>query len=105
MKRHAIKNVFVILLLLMATAILAVGCYPAGPPPPPGYADYGYYEGYSPGFFESDVIIDVDKHREGERHEGHFEGRPDVSHMPARRLPPPAPRPVPPSRPAPHMRR
>ncbi len=87
MKPHAIKNVIANLLLLLAMAILAVGCYyPAGPPPP----DYGYYEGYYPGFFETDVIIDVDRHR------GDFDREHEISHMPARRLPPPAPRPRPP---------
>ncbi len=88
MKPHAIKNVVANVLLLMAMAILAGGCYyPGGPPPPP---EYGYYEGYNPGFFQTDVIIDVDRHRED------FDRRHEVSHMPARRLPPPAPRPRPP---------
>jgi hypothetical protein len=97
MKPHAIKNVVAILFLLMAVAILAVGCYVGGPPPPE-YPDYGYYEGYYPGFFETDVIIDVDRHRED------FDRRHERAHMPARRIPPSAPRPMPHPHPE-HIRR
>ncbi len=98
MKPYAIKSVIASLLLLMAMAILAVGCYSGGPPPPE-YPEYGYYGGYDPGFYGGDVIIGVGGHRErvGEPR-GRVGGQPEASHMPARRLPAPAPR----SRPVQH---
>jgi len=84
MKRSIIKSVLARLLLLLATATLAAGCYAVGPPPE--YPDYGYYGGYYPGFYGPDVIIGVGGHEE--RHH-------DVSHVPDRRIPSPAPRPKP----------
>ncbi len=92
MKPWAIKNVIARLLLLMAIAMLLAGCYWAGPPPDGD----GYYGGYAPAYYGGDVIIGVGGHRDG----GRGDRRPDVSHMPARRLPAPAPRSQ--SRPAGH---
>jgi hypothetical protein len=90
MKPYAVKKKVVVSLLLPATmAILAAGCFWAGPPPE--YPGYGYYGAYNPAFYNGDVIIGVGGPR------GHG-GRPEEPHMPARRLPAPAPW----SRPASH---
>ncbi len=83
MKPCAIKNVVAPLLLLMASAILLVGCY-AGPPP--DYPGDGYYGGYYPGYYGADVIIDVGGHHDRDDRRHYW------SHMPERRLPAPAPR-------------
>ncbi len=106
MKPHAIKNIVASVLLLMAMAVLAAGCYP------PEYPGYGYYEEYNPGFYGPDVIIDID--RERDRHQERpriepqprnpLERRPELPRMPVRPLPAPAPRPMPPSRPMPTIR-
>lgn len=82
MKPYAIKNVVAGLLLLAAMAILAAGCYWEGPSP--GYSGDGYYGAPYPGYYRGDVIIEEHQRQDGERHE--------ESHMPARRLPEPAPR-------------
>lgn len=85
MKPYPNKNAFVSLLLLMATSILAAGCFWA-PSPAPGYYEDGYYGAPDPGYYRGDVvIIEEHRHQGGERYE--------ESHMPARRLPEPAPRP------------
>jgi hypothetical protein len=81
MKPYAIKNVVASLLLMTATSILAVGCFWG---PSPGYYGDGYYGAPDPGYYRADVIIEEHRHQDGERHE--------ESHMPARRLPEPAPR-------------
>jgi hypothetical protein len=96
MKPYA--NVIARLLLLMAMAMLLGGCYWAGPPPDNGD---GYYGGYDPGYYGGDVIIGVGGYRD-HRDGGRDHRRPDVSHMPGRRLPAPAPRPRPQSRPVGH---
>jgi hypothetical protein len=99
MKTCAFKKVAARLLLLLAMAMLAAGCYwgPGGYPEDPGP---GYYGGYPPAFYGGDVVIGVGGHG-GEHHD---EGHRDVSHMPGRRLPAPAPRPMAHPHPAPERR-
>jgi hypothetical protein len=87
MKPYAIKKVVAGLLLLTATAILAVGCVWEGPASPYYGDEYyraGYYGAYDPGYYRSDVIVEEHRRPGGER--------PQVSHLPARSLPAPAPR-------------
>lgn len=92
MKPYAIKNVVSCLLLLAAMAILAAGCYWEGSSPGyygdryygDRYYGDGYYGAPDRGYYRGDVIIEQHRRQGGERHE--------VYHMPARRLPEPAPR-------------
>ena len=81
MKPYSIMTVVAGLLLLAAMSILAAGCYWEGHSP--GYYGDGYYGAPDPGYYRGDVIIEEHRGRDGERHE--------ESHMPARRLPEPAP--------------
>jgi len=88
MKPYATKNVLLPLLLVSVAAALLAGCYWAPGPDYPGPPDAGYYGGYPPGFYQTDVVIGVGGH---EHHEEHH----DMSHIPAHRIPAPAPRPMP----------
>jgi len=91
MKPVAIKSVLLPLLLVSVAAMLLAGCYWEPGPDYPGPPDSGYYGGYPQGFYQTDVIIGVGGH---ERHD-HDEGHRDSSHIPAHRIPAPAPRPMP----------
>jgi hypothetical protein len=81
MKPYINKNAVAGLLLLMAMSILAAGCFWG---PAPGYYGDDYYGAPAPGYYRGDVIIEEHRYQDGERHE--------ESHMPARRIPEPAPR-------------
>jgi hypothetical protein len=99
MKPHTGRKIFAGL-LLMAMALLAPACASDGNyyQSQVGAYEYGYYETYDPGYYRGDVIVGAPRPPVGVSPQppvARPPAPPQVSQLPARPLPSPAPRPMP----------